>query len=560
MKWLLIFLVGCADRPLSLGGGFGGSSAGTNGGTNGTNGSNGGGSNGSNGGGSNGGTGGTNGGTNGSNGGTNGTMAMPARLLSPLSTSTVTSKRPLLKWTPAVGEVELCADRACTTMLGTATVDSSGAAARPDADLPAGVVFWRVKNQGVSSATWELFVGQRSVGDGHFPGPLDVDGDGKPDSAVGVSGGGLAVYLGGATGLAQAPIFLASPDSAKANFGFVVAAAGDLDGDGFGDLAVGECGKGTTRVHVYYGSPQGSGLRASSQTLDSPDGQSGFGCRVAGAGDLDGDGYADLAVARVGDDFGGGLYIYRGGPNGLPSTSTRMDSPDQKPSRLGYSLAGVGDLDGDGFDDLAATEIDYSALTGVLHLYRGAAGGISNQAQITIGSNDPNGLQFGASVASAGDLDGDGLPDLVLGAPAVTTAAGYPELHVFYGGGTRLYSATAIIQSEQAPGFGFEVEGGADLDGDGYSDVVVMANGNLSLVFGGNTRVPTHIVAVDAAGQGANPRHAACAGDLDGDGFADFLVADGAGVELLLGGQGGLDRSRVLPVTVPSGGFSGAVL
>ena len=62
-------------------------------------------------------------------------------------------------------------------------------------------------------------------------------------------------------------------------------------------------------------------------------------------------------------------------------TTTRIDSPDYKPSRLGYSLAGVGDLDGDGYADLVATEIDASARSGRVHVYRGGPDGISNAAR-----------------------------------------------------------------------------------------------------------------------------------------------------------------------------------
>jgi hypothetical protein len=423
-------------------------------------------------------------------------------------------------------------------------------------DLPSGVVYWKVTVPNApDSATWELFVPPTDIGvvDSHYPGPLDLDGDGVPDTAVGVSGGGVGVYLGGAAGLQAAPMVLTSSDDPRNHFGYVVTAAGDLNGDGFGDLAVGECGGSGTRVYVYFGGA--GGLGAKPQALDSPDGKNGFGCRVAAAGDLDADGYADLAVARVGDDFGGGLYIYRGSANGLITTTTRLDSPDQKPSRLGYSLAGLGDFDGDGFDDLAATEIDYSALTGRLHVYRGGPGGISNMQQTTRVSTDGMGLQFGASVACAGDMDRDGLPDLVVGSPAVSSTAGSPTMHVLYGGSMD----EVVIQSTQAPGFAFEVEGGGDLDGDGYSDVVVSANDNVSVLLGGPTRLLTMVTAVGASAQGANPRHAAFAGDLDGDGKGDFLVADGAGVEVMLGGAGGLDRGRAMSVAAPPGGFAGAV-
>src|SRR5262249_45205761 len=98
--------------------------------------------------------------------------AAPPRLVAPLSTSTVTTRRPTLRWLPASGaddaaRVELCADRACATVLE--TLDVAGHAATPTMDLPVGVVFWRVHGvaAGVTgapaSATWELFVGPRST-------------------------------------------------------------------------------------------------------------------------------------------------------------------------------------------------------------------------------------------------------------------------------------------------------------------------------------------------------------------------------------------------------------
>ncbi len=545
---------GCADRPLFFPGG-------PNGGGNGNNGN-----------GGNGGDGGLKPGDPGydpNNPNGNGPPKSP-RLIGPLSTATVTSQQPRLRWdmtgVAGAAEVDLCADRACQTARGHATVDGSGAAATPDAALPPGPLFWRVRAGAQVSATWEFFVGHRSApADTSYGATLDLDGDGVPDVATSAASGDVAVYLGGVAGLARAPLVLANPDGKKSGFGFVLAAAGDLNGDGYGDLAIGECG-GAGGVRVYFGGPAGPPT-ASSQALVSPDGMSGFGCRVTGAGDLDGDGYADLAVARVGGDVTGGLYIYKGGPQGVPATTTRIDSPVQKPSRLGYSLAGVGDLDGDGFADLAATEIDYSDLTGQVHLYRGGPDGISNQRVVTIKSPDPIGVQYGSSVACAGDVDGDGYPDFVIGAPAVPTVKFPPKVHLYLGGaGGPSASATPIdLPTDGANGFGTEVEGAGDLDGDGYSDVVVTSQTGLVVFRGAAGGIAPAGTSVDAAGQGSNPRHLASAGDLDGDGTADVLIEDGAGVEALLGAAGGLARSRpgaVIVVAPPAGasGFGGAVV
>jgi hypothetical protein len=524
-------------------------------------------------GGGNGGTGGKGGGGNGGNGGGSGGPGGggggggPAgpRLVAPLSTVTVTSRRPRLRWdmSQATGSasVDLCADSFCYTVIGTATVDGSGAAATPDAELPAGkATFWRVHAGGQTSATWELIAGHRSAPvDNHFGTSLDLDRDGVPDIAA-ATGSGVAIWVGGAFGFGGVPLVLPNPDGAGANFGYVIAAAGDLNGDGYADLAVGECGgKSAGIVHVYFGGPGGSGVTPTRvQALKSPDNTSGFGCRIAAAGDLDGDGYGDLAVARTGEDFSGGLYIYRGGPNGLPATTTRIDSPDYSPSRLGYSLAGVGDLDGDGYDDLVASEIDASARSGRAHVYRGGPDGISNDRQTTILSPDASGLQFGASVAGIGDVDGDGYPDFAIASPSVSTTPLLPTVHV-YRGGTGGIGAPVDLNTNGATGFAGEVEPAGDVDGDGFYDVVVASPSTLTIYRGGAaTYIFRDGASVDAAGQGSNPRHLAGPGDLDEDGRGDLLIGDGAGVELFFGSTGGVDRAHVQTVS-PDAGASGPV-
>jgi len=499
------------------------------------------------------------GGSGGAGGGTPGAIA--PRLVAPSSTTTVGSHRPRLRWdmSGVVGAatVDLCADRACMLSIDSATVDGSGAAATPDVDLPAGVVFWRVRAGTATSATWEMFVGHRNApADTSWGATLDVDGDGVPDVAAGVSSG-VAVWPGGAAGLPGAPTMLPNPDAPGAKFGYVIAAAGDLDGDGYGELAVGECGSSGGNVHIYYGGPGGLGR---TQALSAPDGATGFGCRLAAAGDLDGDGYADLAIARTGEDFGGGLYIYRGGPGGLPSTAARIDSPDYKPSRLGYSLAGVGDLDGDGFADLVATEIDASAASGRAHVYRGGPDGISNARQLTIISPDASGLQFGASVAGVGDVDGDGYPDFVVAAPAVSTTKLAPTAHLYRGGPNGVSVPTAVdLLTDGAPGFASEVEPAGDVDGDGFADVLVTSTSTVVIFRGGAGGIAASGAAAAAAGQGVNPRHACGAGDLDGDGRADVVVGDGAGLEALFGTDAGVDRARAITVSPPTGLAGGVI-
>jgi len=527
-----VVFAGCADRPLWLPGTGPGANANGNGNGNAK------------------GNGNANGNGNGNGNGDGGAAAPVPRLVRPSSTASVSSRRPRLSWdmtgVDGAATVQLCADRDCTKSLGSATVDASGASAVPDQDLPSGPVFWRVGAPAGASATWELFVGKKSAPrDAAWGSTLDLDGDGRPDAAFGVQGGNVLVYLSSQGGPSATPLVIASPDGAKVGFGYALASAGDVNGDGFADLAVGECAKGVGTVHVYFGAPGGPDP-AAAQAIASPDQLEGFGCRLAGAGDLDGDGYAELAVARIGADFSGGLYLFRGGAGGPASTTTRIDSPAK---RLGYSLAGVGDVDGDDFDDLVATEIDKDDLSGRAFVFAGGPD-LTNLSVRSLASPDPRGQQYGASVALAGDVDGDGWPDFVVGAPAAPTVQLPSRAHLYHGGPVGL-DGSVELRADGTPGFAHEVGGGRDVDGDGFDDVVVGATDSLVL-FRGGTLVPSSGQTITAAGQGLNPRHFGVAGDLDGDGLADMIVVDGAGASVLFGGGvDGLGRTQAF--TLPSG-------
>ena len=195
-------------------------------------------------------------------------------------------------------------------------------------------------------------------------------------------------------GLGGAPTIIANPDGAAAKFGYVIAAAGDLNGDGYGDLAVGECGSAGGHVHVYFGGP--GGIRRATQALGAPDAPAASAAASPPPAISTATATPTWRSRASAKTSPAGSTSIRGSAAGLPTTTTRIDSPDYKPSRLGYSLAGVGNLDGDGFADLVATEIDASAASGHAHVYRGGPDGITNARQVTLVSPDPSGLQFGA--------------------------------------------------------------------------------------------------------------------------------------------------------------------
>jgi hypothetical protein len=157
---------------------------------------------------------------------------------------------------------------------------------------------------------------------------------------------------------------------------------------------------------LYLGSP--AGLRDGGKLADPRGAAAGsFGQACAGVGDLDGDGYADVAV--TGADTSLLAFIYYGGPHGLRSGTATLNAGSASGHSADELTVGpAGDVDGDGYTDL------FVAGPAGLHLHRGGSGGVASAASITMAGT------FGAA-AGIGDADGDGYADVVVAPGACAT-------------------------------------------------------------------------------------------------------------------------------------------
>jgi len=356
----------------------------------------------------------------------------------------------------------------------------------------------------------------------------DANADGVPDFAIGApsaSPSGVSCCFAGQitlhSGATGAVFTTISGSVAGARLGGSLVGLGDLDGDGKGDFAAGMQFVSATlpyEVRVYSG---GSGSLL--YTLTGPAG-SGFGSSLAPAGDVTGDGKTDLLVGAQGADapglpFAGQAFVHSGA-NGAPVWTFNGLAVGEL---LGFSVAGPGDLNGDLIPDLlvgAPTAVPPGAVLarGQVRAFSGATG--APLFTLNGSFDDEN---FGGSVARAGDVDADGVPDFVVDAPFYALLpAGTPiGRTLVYSGANNaiLHTFTGVTQGcDQNP-----ILGGEDLTGDGVLDLVIGRTCLNSLrVYSTPGWNPLATVTGPAGHQLG--RSLASVGDVDADGYPDFLA------------------------------------
>ena len=453
----------------------------------------------------------------------------------------------------------------------------------------------------------------------------DVNGDGYDDLIIGAWGDDPGGDLSGETyivyGGASAPgtdgvLDLGALDGmngftltgidAGDQSGRSVSSAGDVNGDGYDDLIIGafradpngdnEAGE----TYIVYGEASAPGTDGE-LNLGMLDGTNGFtltgidagdrsGSSVSSAGDVNGDGYDDLIIGAYwadpnGDNYAGETYIVYGGAS-APGTEGVLDLSALNGTNgftltgidafdfSSYSVSSAGDVNGDGYDDLiigarfASPNGDSNA--GETYLVYGGASAPGTDGVLDLSTLDgTNGFILtgidasdlsGFSVSSAGDVNGDGYDDLIIGArDADPNGEDSGETYIIYGGasapgtdgeldlsvlnGTNGFILTGIDEADES---GFSVSSAGDVNGDGYDDLIIGANradpngefgaGETYVIYGGASAPGTGgvldlgalgtngfiLTGIDANDQSG--RSVSSAGDVNGDGYDDLII------------------------------------
>ena len=307
----------------------------------------------------------------------------------------------------------------------------------------------------------------------------DVDADGVPDVIAGArfadtagSDFGQAVVVSGATG---STLYTLNGISSGGRFGEAVGAAGDVNGDGHADVIVGarlddSSGSPTGRARVYSGF-DGSIL----YDLQGDSAADFFGRSVGTAGDIDGDGLADFLVGAPGDDdagaSSGSVRVY----SGLDGSVLHRFDGDLAGDQLGGKVAGGLDLDLDGTPDLIAGMIGSDLAGsdfGAARVYSGFDGSVLFTA---LGSSASS--EFGSAVSLNEDMNGDGNPDVIVGARLDDGALGAQIGSATVLSGANGSTILRLEGPEVGSQFGDTATGIGDLNGDGHADLIVGAFG-----------------------------------------------------------------------------------
>ena len=380
--------------------------------------------------------------------------------------------------------------------------------------------------------------------------------------------------------------------------GFSVSGEIDINGDGFDDLIIGSPNYGDYSIgpiipgipspitknnqgatQVVFGTSEGFPRNFNLADLDGNNGlivdgdpreEDNFGVAVSSAGDVNGDGFGDLIIGAdysdVGDFNTGSTYVVFGNGEGVERIKANELNGENgfvlnglfRNERLGYSVSGAGDLNGDGFDDLIIGSNSQDFRESPRYVIFGQSGGFDAEFDLSTINGNNGFLLDGAvrSVSNAGDVNGDGFEDIIVGGVGVSTGEVIDSesinqvAYVLFGKSSNFDTNIELTELDGSDGFilttlgySYDVSDAGDINGDGLDDLIVSSSESLDsvvyLVFGrndGTDRIDlfnldgSNGFTIDGFDRfNFAPRSISNAGDINGDGFDDIVIGTNGG-------------------------------
>ncbi|MGB2696689.1 MAG: FG-GAP-like repeat-containing protein [Candidatus Zixiibacteriota bacterium] len=385
----------------------------------------------------------------------------------------------------------------------------------------------------------DCFVSCASAGDVNADGFMDIIAGTHPPSP---SQGYVKIYLGGEEfyTIPDLKIVGEGPDPFwhYSGFGWSVACAGDVNSDGYDDVIVGadhafnykNGASNAGKAYIYFG---GDPMDTTADViLQDSDYNHNFGYAVSSAGDVNNDGYDDVVVGAPW--FNGRAFVYFGGEDmdSIYDVYIEGKADAYIVEFLGTSVAGIGDVNSDGYDDIligAPQMGSWPYAIGRASIYYGG-NPMDTIADITFHGDSIEFLYFGRVVASAGDVNGDGLKDVIVGGISQCVSlfhsvSDYPELE---------FDTLTLVGEDTLPSsFGLSISTSGDLNKDNFDDILIgdcqfgKDKGKV-YVFYGNTQMDSlfDVTLVGDEIQGSKfGFRVASAGDINGDGYEEIMVS-----------------------------------